>query len=118
MEKTVAVEAAEYGISVADGYNSDGRRLSCADCGGVSHPAHCNAAVDLGNGALVSMYGTVTPRGCRCGVDEADISLQETKWMSVWLIEDKIPRGQLTRQITSYRLVGQQLYAANMRNRI
>jgi len=78
MEKTVAVDAAEYGISVADGYTSDGRRLSCADCGGVSHPAHCKAAADLGIGARVSIYGTVTPRGCRCGVDEADISLQET----------------------------------------
>jgi len=78
MEKTVAVDAAEYGISVADGYTSDGRRLSCADCGGVSHPAHCKAAADLGIGARVSIYGTVTARGCRCGVDEADISLQET----------------------------------------
>jgi hypothetical protein len=85
-EKTVAVEAAEYGISDADGYNKEGRRLSCADCGGVSHPAHCKAVVDLGNCALVSMYGTVTPRGCRCGVDEADISLQETKRTSARLI--------------------------------
>lgn len=55
MEKTVAVDAAEYGISVADGYTSDGRRLSCADCGGVSHPAHCKADVDLGSDALVSI---------------------------------------------------------------
>lgn len=83
MEKTVAVDAAEYGMSVADGYTSDGRRLSCADCGGVSHPAHCKADVDLGSDALVSIYGTATPRGCRCGVDEADISLQETKRTSV-----------------------------------
>lgn len=93
MENTVAVDAAEYGISIAEGYTSDGRRLSCADCGGVNHPAHCNAAVDLGNGALVSMYGTVAPRGCRCGVDEADISLQETKPTSVCLIKDDVPQG-------------------------
>jgi hypothetical protein len=118
IEKIVAVEAAENGISVADGYTSDGRRLSCADCGGVNHPAHCNAAVDLGNCALVSRYGTVTPRGCRCGVDEADISLQETKSMSVCLIQDDMPQGKLTRQITSCRLVSQQLYTANMRNRV
>jgi len=65
MEKTVAVDAAECGMSDADGYTKDGRRLSCADCGGVSHPEHCKAVADLDNGALVSMYGTVTPRGCR-----------------------------------------------------
>lgn len=64
-ENPVAVDAAEYGMSEYDEYARDGRRLSCADCGGVSQPPHCNAVAALGIDALVSIYGTETPRGCR-----------------------------------------------------
>jgi len=38
--------------------------------------------------------------------------------MSAWLIEYGIAQSQLTRQITSCRLASQQLYMANMGNKV
>jgi hypothetical protein len=59
--------------------------MSCADCGGVSHPAHCSAVGALDIGALVSICETGPSRGALSGVDEADMSSQETGRTSVWI---------------------------------